>query len=87
MNTPMTEIFPTPSASSTPGGTYDHNPAPAFGKPRSKGGLPVKMAETIGPRPGKLDTPFNDAIEMNGGTGGSQAKPGTIETPFEAAEK
>lgn len=87
MDTPMTEIFPTPSATSTPGGKYDANPSTAFSKPRSKGGIPVKMAETIGARPGKLDSPFTEAIELNAGTGGSQAQAGTMDTPFKAAEK
>lgn len=87
MNTPMDEIFPTPSATSTPDGKYDANPSAAFGKPRSKGGLPVKMAETLGATPGKLDSPFTTAIELNAGTGGSEAKAGTMDTPFKAAEK
>lgn len=82
MNSPMKDIPPVPSATSTPGGKYDSNPAPAFGTPRSNGGLPIKMTEEIGGTPGHLDSPFTESIEMNQGQGGSAVKPGPLDTPF-----
>lgn len=86
MNSPM-DTFPAPSATSTPaGGVFDRNPAPAFGNPRSPGGLPVKMAENLGASPGGLDTTFGTAIEMNGGSGGAPVKQGPMDSPFTAGE-
>lgn len=83
MNSPMKDIPPVPSATSKPGGTYDSNPAPTFGKPRSSGGLPIKMVDGLGIKPGAIDTTFGDAIELNRGQGGGpQAKAGALDTPF-----
>lgn len=87
MNSPMKDIPPVPSATSTPGGTYDKNPAAVFGKPRSTGGLPIKMTEEIGGTPGKIDTTFGDAIEMGAGPGAGEKAPAVaFNTPMKALD-
>jgi hypothetical protein len=46
------------------GGVYDRNMSSAFSKPRSSGGIPVKMGETISGSPGSLDSPMKDTIPV-----------------------
>lgn len=88
MNSTM-DIPPVPAATSTPGGTYDRNPAPGIDKPRSAGGIPVKFFENIpgAPAPGKIDTTMESAIEMGGGPGGGGHKAGPVlNTPMKALD-
>lgn len=88
INSPM-DTPPVPSATSTPGGTYDKNLAPGITKPRSSGGIPVKFFDepTGAPAPGKIDTTMESAIEMGGGPGGGGHKTGpALNTPMKALD-
>jgi len=86
INTPM-DVPNVPSATSTPKGVFDVNPAPGLTKPRSPGGIPVKFFEEIAAAPGAINTAADSAIQMSGGPGGGGHKPGpALDTPMSALD-